>query len=75
MKLVTYRNVTPDAIREGDRVQDDIGRDFYALSDAQYNENSQTYDVLDNNRRWISYDFTESVTITYEDVETDAFAY
>lgn len=71
--LVTYENVSAEHIRTGDRVQDSMGRDFFAHTDAEYNENSQTYDVQDSNRRWISYDFTEGVTLTY--AETDEYAY
>lgn len=69
MSVVTYKNVSPEAIRTGDRVQDDTGRDFIAASDAEYNEKSFTYDVLTSDRRWISYDFMDGVTLTYTETE------
>lgn len=71
--LVTYENVYADAIRKGDRVQDKRGGDFIAQSDAQYNENENTYNVLAPGMRWISYDVLEGVTLTY--AETDEYAY
>lgn len=64
--LVTYDNVSPEHIRAGDRVQDAMGRDYIADRDAEWNENSLSYDVRRrDDMRWVSYDFLEGVTLTY----------
>lgn len=72
--LVTYKNVSADSIRMGDRVEDARGNDFIAQSDAKYNENEQTYDVLAPGMRWISYDFMEGVTLTYDEADYPEYA-
>lgn len=73
--LATYENVSPDSIRMGDRVQDKRGNDFIAQSDAEYNENEQTYNVLAPGMRWIAYDAMEGVTLTYDESEYAEYAY
>lgn len=66
LSVETYINEPASAIRTGDRVQDRHGRDFIALSDGTYNDQTGDYDVLSPGLRWVAYGINETVTVTYD---------
>jgi len=63
--MVTNENVSPDHIRYGDMVTDNIGRTFYAYSDAEPDQYNM-YNVLTAEGKWYSYDMSDRVTVSYE---------
>lgn len=71
--MVTYENQSPADIRDGDLVIDNLGRQFWAYSDAiaDYGD----YQVMGalvsapNDVRWFTVDLMSRVTISYTEDE------
>lgn len=67
--LSTFRNEPAVNVRFGDRVQDSYGRDFIAASDAQENDRTGDIDILTDDLKWVSYNDTDRLSITFEESE------
>lgn len=77
--LVTYENVSPDNIRNGDTITLSDGRTFIAHSDVNADALRQfgEYNVMDAFGRWIAIAADDTVTVSYDEslYETDTYSY